>query len=253
MSEKRHVLVLGGTGEAVKLADRAARDWRVTYSLAGRTQAPSLPSSVEVRSGGFGGADALAAWIAEHRADAVIDATHPFADRIAANAAEACEKTGTPRLKLVRAPWVRHLDDDWREVPDVAAAAASLPSLGKKIFLSVGRSELAAFAGVEGKSFLVRTAEPLSDCPLAGAEIVVGRGPFSLAHEVWLLRSHGIDAVVSKNSGGDATYAKVLAARELGLPVVMVARPAPPAGPAARTIADAVAWLAALPRKEDPK
>lgn len=251
MSDKPHVLVLGGTGEAVKLADRATRDWRVTYSLAGRTQAPSLPSSVTVRSGGFGGADALAAWIAENRADAVIDATHPFADRIAANAAEACAKTGTPRIKLVRAPWARHLDDDWREVPDVAAAAAALAPLGRKIFLTVGRSELAAFSPVTGKSFLVRTAEPLPECPVAGAEVVVGRGPFSLAHEVWLLRSHGIDAVVSKNSGGDATYAKILAARELGLPVVMIARPAPPAGPAAASIADALAWLAALPRRED--
>ena len=247
MSEKRHVLILGGTGEAVQLADRAARDWLVTYSLAGRTQAPTLPSSVEVRSGGFGGIDALASWIAENRADAVIDATHPFADRIAANAAEACAKTGTPRIKLVRAPWVRHLDDDWREVPDVAAAASALASLGRKIFLSVGRSELAAFAGMGGKSFLVRTAEPLPECPISDAEIVVERGPFSLAHEVWLLRSHGIDALVSKNSGGDATYAKILAARELGLAVVMVARPAPPAGPAARTIADAIAWLAGLP------
>ena len=252
MPEKRHVLVLGGTGEAVKLADRAASDWRVTYSLAGRTQAPSLPSSVSVRSGGFGGAEALAAWMSENGISAVIDATHPFADRIAANAADASARTGTPRLKLVRPAWVRHLDDDWREVPDIAAAASWLAPLGRKIFLSVGRSELGAFAGIAGKSFLVRTAEPLTDCPVAGAEIVVERGPFSLAHEVWLMRSHGIDAVVSKNSGGDATYAKILAARELGLPVVMVARPLSPAGPAASTIADALAWLSALPRKEDP-
>lgn len=246
MADRPHILILGGTGEALSLATAAAGRARVTYSLAGRTQSPALPAGVAVRVGGFGGADALADWIREAAVDAVVDATHPFAAQIAANARTACDAANVPRIKLVRPAWTRHIDDDWREVPDSNAAAVALGGLGRRVFLSVGRQDLAAFAGLAEKTVLLRTAEPLEDLPLPGALCIVGRGPFTLARERALLRTHLIDVVVSRNAGGEATYAKIVAAREIGLPVIMIARPAPPPGPVAETPEDILDWIARL-------
>lgn len=248
MADRPHLLILGGTGEALALADAARAGWRITYSLAGRTQRPAVPEGVEVRTGGFGGADALADWLRAGDVAALVDATHPFADTIAANAAAACDAAGVPRLKLLRPAWAPLPGDDWRDAANLADAATRLSGLGQDIFLSVGRRDLGAFAGVSGKRFLVRTVDPLAAPPLAGARCICGRGPFSVADEISLLREYGIAAVVSKNAGGDATYAKIEAARSLGLPVVMIRRPAPPQGDKEGDIVEdadaATNWLA---------
>lgn len=245
----KRVLILGGTAEAAALARALAEDARVatTTSLAGRTRAPGeLPGAV--RRGGFGGAQALADYLKAQSFDLLVDATHPFAARISRNAAQACAAAGVPRLVLSRPPWTAREGDRWTPVPDTEAAAAALPGLGpglgRRVFLTIGRQELSAFAGLTGIWFLVRLVEPPEDpIPLDDFRLVLGRGPFSLAQETALLRAQGIEAVVSKNSGGAGTYAKIEAARVLGLPVVMVARPALPAGETVESVAAALAWI----------
>jgi precorrin-6A/cobalt-precorrin-6A reductase len=195
-----------------------------------------------VRVGGFGGAEGLARFLAERRIDRVIDATHPFAAQIGAHAEQACREARVPRLRLLRPPWTREPGDHWIEVADLAEAARRLPELGRRAFLTVGHQDLGAFAGLD-LWFLVRTIEPLGRSSLRRAEWIAGRGPFGLEDEVALLRAHAIDVLVSKASGGSATYAKLVAARQLGLPVVMVRRPPPPPGPVAHSVAAALAWL----------
>ena len=245
MAEQVKVLILGGTAEAAALARALAEDARVaaTTSLAGRTRAPGeLPGAV--RRGGFGGAQALADYLRQEGIDLLVDATHPFAARIGRNAAQACAAAGVPRLVLTRPPWTAREGDRWIPVPDAEAAAAALSGLGRRVFLTIGRQELAAFTGLTDIWFLVRLVEPPEQpIPLDDFHLVLGRGPFSLAQETALLRAQGIEAVVSKNSGGPSTYAKIEAARALGLPVVMVARPAPPAGETVESVAAALAWI----------
>jgi precorrin-6A/cobalt-precorrin-6A reductase len=148
-----------------------------------------------------------------------------------------------PRLRLLRPPWPKQEGDRWHEVDDLAAAAALLPQIGARAFLTVGQKELAAFAGLERVWFLVRTIEPPADLPLKRALCLQARGPFVLPDELTLLRAHKIDVLVTKASGGEATYAKLAAARALGLPVIMVRRPPPPAGPVVSSVAAALAWL----------
>ncbi len=228
MGESRRVLILGGTGEAVALAERLAHDPRfaVTTSLAGVTQSPRRPEG-SLRIGGFGGPEGLAAYLRDQAIDAVIDVTHPFAARISAHAVEACAATGTALLRLRRPPWTPEPGDRWIEVRDVTAAAERLPERGARAFLSVGRQELAAFASCRDTWFLVRLIEPPEGgLPLANATLLQARGPFRTADEVALLTAHAIAVVVTKNSGGAATYGKIAAARHLGLPVLMIARPA---------------------------
>ncbi len=239
------VLILGGTAEAAALARSLAEEARVavTTSLAGRTRAPAeLPGAV--RRGGFGGAQALADYLKVQSFDLLVDATHPFAARISRNAAQACAAAGVPRLVLTRPPWTAREGDRWTPVPDAQAAAAALPGLGRRVFLTIGRQELSAFAALTDVWFLVRLVEPPEDpIPLEDFRLVLGRGPFSLARETALLREHGIEAVVSKNSGGAGTYAKIEAARALGLPVVMVERPALPDGETVESVAATLAWI----------
>jgi precorrin-6A/cobalt-precorrin-6A reductase len=237
------VLILGGTAEAVALAEAcvARRGLEVISSLAGRTRTPVLPPG-EVRSGGFGGAEGLARFLVERGIDRVIDATHPFAVQIGANAEQASRQVGVPRLRLLRAPWPREPGDRWVEVADLGEAARRLPELGRRAFLTVGHRDLEAFAGLD-VWFLVRTIEPPGPSALPRVEWIAGRGPFDVAHEIALLRAHGIDVLVTKASGGEATYAKLVAARRLGLPVVMVRRPLPPPGPVVDSVEAALAWL----------
>ncbi len=239
------VLILGGTAEAAALARDLAEEPRVaaTTSLAGRTRAPaSVPGRVRV--GGFGGAAALADYLKTRAVDLLIDATHPFAARISRNAAQACAAAGVPRLVLTRPPWAARDGDRWTRVADAGSAAAALPALGRRVFLTIGRQELAAFAALGGLWFLVRLVEPPEDpIPLEDFRLVLGRGPFSLAQETALLRAQGIEVVVSKNSGGSGTYAKIEAARALDLPVVMVERPPLPEGETVETAAAARAWI----------
>jgi precorrin-6A/cobalt-precorrin-6A reductase len=213
----------------------------VISSLAGRTRAPAVPPG-EVRIGGFGGAGGLARFLAERGVDRVIDATHPFAVQIGAHAEQACRKAGVPRLRLLRPPWTPGPGDHWVEVADLAEAARRLPELGRRVFLTVGHQDLGAFAGLD-LWFLVRTIEPPGVLPLRDAQWLAGRGPFAIEDELRLLRAHAIDVLVSKASGGVATYAKLAAARQLGLPVVMIRRPPPPPGPLVDSIEAALAWL----------
>jgi precorrin-6A/cobalt-precorrin-6A reductase len=243
-----HLLILGGTAEAGALARavlaRFGEAVRVTTALAGRTERPG-PIPGEIRIGGFGGAAGLADYLVAQRIDRLIDATHPFAARISTAARLACAATGVPRLLLLRPPWQRHPLDRWIEVERMDAAAAVITRLARRAWLTVGSGDIACFAGVTGVRFLVRLiAPPRQPLPLRFHEIVLGRGPFTLAGERHLLQRHAVDVLVTKASGGAATEAKIIAARELSLPVVMIRRPPPEPGEAVDTIAAALAWLA---------
>lgn len=242
------VLVLGGTAEARRLAAALQRDPSVTVtsSLAGRVAVPALPCG-DVRIGGFGGPEGLAAWLRGHGTDAVVDATHPFAARMTANAVAATAATGVPLLLLRRPGWTQGPGDSWHRVPDAAAAAALLPGLGRRVFLATGSGDLAAFAHVDAW-FLLRAVDPPPPPLPPRHHLVLARGPFTADAERALLREHRIDVLVARDSGGDLTAAKLVAARELGLPVVLLDRPPAPDAPAVATVEEAVAWLAALPR-----
>ncbi|ROR37420.1 cobalt-precorrin-6A reductase [Kitasatospora cineracea] len=243
-----HVLILGGTSEARRLADALAADpaLRVTSSLAGRVAQPRLPAG-EVRIGGFGGPAGLAAWLRAHAVDVLLDATHPFAERISRNAALAAADTGTPLLALRRPSWTAQDGDRWHPVPSLAAAADALPALGTRVFLTTGRQGIGAFAHLDGLMFLARSVEPPVPPMPAVTEVLLERGPFTLDGERALLRAHRIEVLVTKDSGSAATAPKLTAARELGLPVVVVERPAAPAGVrTAPDVAGAVAWVGGL-------
>ncbi|MFD8644102.1 cobalt-precorrin-6A reductase [Streptomyces zaomyceticus] len=223
-----HILILGGTTEARALAGLLHGEVRVTSSLAGRVANPRLPEG-EVRIGGFGGVDGLVEWIGGHAVDAVIDATHPFAERISFNAARAAATAHVPLLALRRPGWVPEEGDHWVPVPSLEAAAGALDGLGERVFLTTGRMGLAAFAD-RPEWFLVRSVDA-PDAPVpARAEILLDRGPFTLDGERELLARHRIDVLVTKDSGGAATAPKLTAAREAGLPVVVVRRPPVPEG-----------------------
>jgi precorrin-6A/cobalt-precorrin-6A reductase len=240
------LLILGGTAEARVLAGALAGQdgLDVTSSLAGRTPDPRLPAG-HVRSGGFGGAEGLARWLREQRTDAVIDATHPFAGAISRHAAHAARAAGVPLLALRRPGWTQGPGDRWHWADTVAEAAALLPALGRRPFLTTGRQDLAAFADLP-LHFLARSVAPPHPPLPARCDLVLDRGPFTLDAERGLLREHRIDVVVTKDSGGPATAPKLTAAREAGLPVLVVRRPPPP--PGVRTVTDldaALAWLSA--------
>ncbi|GAA2821120.1 cobalt-precorrin-6A reductase [Saccharopolyspora taberi] len=239
----KRVLVLGGTGEARELAQLLADrpGLRVTSSLAGRVRDPLLPAG-EVRVGGFGGADGLAEWLRRERIDAVVDATHPFARNITGNAVTAAERTGVPALVLRRPAWEPGPGDDWRPVGSLSEAAELLPGLGERIFLTTGRQGLAHFAALD-LWFLVRAVDPPEPPLPARTTTVLARGPFTVDDERALLREHRIDVLVTKNSGGAMTAAKLTAARELGVPVVVVQRPPQPAAPSADSAGAAAEWL----------
>ena len=221
------LLILGGTTEATALADAlAARaDVVPTLSLAGRTARPTVPA-VPFRVGGFGGSEGLAGYLEGERVDAVIDATHPFAARISAHAVAACERTRTPLARFTRPPWTPRAGDRWQIVSDLHAAAEALGPESRRVFLTTGRLELGPFRMAPQHHYLLRTidAPPEADLP-RNSDLVLARGPFVQADEESLMRQHRIDVLVSKNSGGGAGMSKLDAARELGLPVVMVERP----------------------------
>ncbi|GAA2734641.1 cobalt-precorrin-6A reductase [Streptomyces nogalater] len=226
-----HVLILGGTTEARRLAEllHGTPGLKLTNSLAGRVASPRLPPG-ETRVGGFGGVGGLTAWLREHGVDAVVDATHPFATTIGFHAARATAATHLPLLALRRPGWVPVKGDRWHEVGSLDEAARELPALGRRVFLTTGRMGLAAFADLDDLWFLVRSVDaPEPPHPLR-MEVLLDRGPFTLDGERELLRRHRIDVVVTKDSGGAATAPKLTAAREAGLPVVVVRRPPVPEG-----------------------
>jgi precorrin-6A/cobalt-precorrin-6A reductase len=238
------VLVLGGTAEARELAGALHADGvEVVSSLAGRVSRPRLPAG-EVRVGGFGGPEGLASWLREHAVEAVVDATHPFAERISASAARACRAAGVELLRLERPGWTERPGDRWHWVDELAQAAELVPRLGRRVLLTTGRQGLAAFAGVDSAWFLIRCVDP-PDAPLPPrSEVLLDRGPYELSRELELIDRHGIEVVVTKHSGGAHTSAKLDAARERELPVVIVRRPPRPDVPTVATVTDALAWLA---------
>ena len=240
-------MILGGTAEARVLAGLVAGEagLDVVTSLAGRTPDPRLPAG-EVRVGGFGGGEGLAGWLAEWRADAVVDATHPFAAAISRHAAYAARAAGVPLLALRRPGWSAGEGDRWHWADTVADAAGLLPGLGRRPFLTTGRQDLAAFAGL-ALHFLARSVAPPPPPLPAHCHVLLDRGPFTLDAERALLREHRIDVLVTKDSGGTATAAKLTAAREAALPVLVVRRPPlPPGVPAVTTPAAAAHWLRTL-------
>jgi precorrin-6A/cobalt-precorrin-6A reductase len=248
------VLVLGGTSEARELAAELAGrpGLRVISSLAGRVRDPVLPAG-EVRIGGFGGAAGLAAWARAEGIDAVVDATHPFAETISAHAAGACAQAGLPLLRLTRPAWDPRDGDDWHGAGSLAEAAKMLPGLGTRVFLTTGRQSLASFAALDRLWFLIRCVDPPAAPMPARCEVLLARGPYEREAERALMRRFRIDVLVTKNSGGQLTAGKLDAARELGIPVVMVARPDP--GPVASVPAagDAARWvLSRVPRAGRP-
>lgn len=234
------ILILGGTGEARELARRVTAlglpGGGVVSSLAGRVSNPALPVG-EVRIGGFGGVDGLAQWLRDNEVSAVVDATHPFARQITANAFEACGRVGVPFLILRRPGFTPQ--DGWTWVDTVAEAARNLP--GERVFLTTGRQDLAEFARCP-QWFLARMVEPPEPPVPQRIEVLLSRGPFTVDGELELMRSREIDVLVTKDSGGSMTSAKLEAARQLGVPVVIVRRPPLPP---AETVADvdaAVRW-----------
>jgi precorrin-6A/cobalt-precorrin-6A reductase len=242
----KKLLILGGTGDALRLSMQAsALDLVVIYSLAGRTAQARMDhdgNAAQIRVGGFGGVSGLVAYLQQENIDLVIDATHPFAHQISGNAAAAAAICGLPRLLLQRSAWEPVAGDRWLSVQSHADAAALLPGLAQRIFLTIGRQELNCYAHLSELWFLMRSIDPPSD-PVPPGVVLLEQGPFALAAEQNLLQQHQIELIVSKNSGGSATYAKIVAARELGLPVVMVERPVMPVGDQVSTVGEALQWL----------
>jgi precorrin-6A/cobalt-precorrin-6A reductase len=239
------VLILGGTTEARGLAERLAKraDLEIVLSLAGRTMSPA-PLPVPVRRGGFGGAAGLAHYLIEQRIDAMVDATHPYAKIMSVNAAAAARKSGIAFIALRRPAWLVVSGDRWDEAADVGEAVRKLGDRPRRVFIALGRNELAPLVNAPQHFYLIRSVDPV-DPPLAlpRAAYVRGRGPFSEADDRALLVHHAIDIVVAKNSGGAASYGKIAAARMLGIPVIMLRRPPAPEAPAVETVGDAIAWL----------
>jgi precorrin-6A/cobalt-precorrin-6A reductase len=243
----RRLLVIGGTGDAAKLVRLAAERFgdrlEITTSLAGRTCAPApLPGAVRI--GGFGGASGLARWIIENDVEFVIDATHPFAAVISENTRTACASAGATRLVLGRAQWTAEPGDRWLPVSDADAAARLLPKVGHRPFLTVGGRDISSFSVLGSVHIVVRLIdEPPEPLPLVSYALVRGRGPFEREPEQKLLKQYAIDVVVTKNSGGQATYAKIEAARYARIPVIMIERPPAVEGERVEHPKDALSWI----------
>ncbi|MEB3829692.1 cobalt-precorrin-6A reductase [Phormidium sp. CCY1219] len=245
MRKPKRVLILSGTGEGLKLAARASKleGLQPIASLAGRTR-QSVNCSIPTRIGGFGGVSGLREYLREQQIDLLIDATHPFAAQMSWNAAIAAGQENIPHVMLLRPAWEQTVGDRWVEVQNHEAAAGVLPGLAPRLFLTIGRQELASYAHLSHLWFLMRiVTPPPGDMRLPPGIVLAQRGPFSLAEERSLLRRYDIGAIVTKNSGGDATYPKIMAAREFGLPVVMIQRPSLPQTERIGDIDSALCWL----------
>ena len=241
-------LLLGGTTEASLMA-RALAEAGIdaVFSYAGRTGAPRA-QPLPTRVGGFGGVAGLMAYLRAEGISHVIDATHPFAAGMSRNAIAACATLGVPLIALERAPWAAGEGDDWTHVPDIPAAAAALPVEAERVFLAIGRMHLADFAGQPQHRYLLRLVDaPEGPLPLPQAEAVIASGPFTLEEDLALLRGHRIQRIVAKNAGGVGARAKLEAARALGLPVVLIDRPALPLRATAGTVEAVLHWLAHTP------
>lgn len=238
------MLILGGTTLGRELA-AAVHSLPVDciYSLAGRTTPKSLPE-VQVRIGGFGGAEALADYLRDENISMVIDATHAYAAQISANAEAACEAANVPLFRLQEPPWQQQDGDHWIPVADVAAARDAAANIAQRVFVTTGRQSAAEFANDSSCWWLLRMVPTTDTLPqLANGDYVFERGPFDLDNERQLLRGHDVEAIISKNAGSEATYAKIIAARELSLPVIMIERPEAADVTQVATVIDAIEWL----------
>ncbi len=240
-----NLLVLGGTTEATALC-RALSEAGVagTISFAGRVARP-VRQPLPQRIGGFGGISGLRAYLQREKITHVVDATHPFAARMSANAVAACAQADVPLLALSRAPWQPQVSDSWIRVPDMAGAVAALNGPARRVMLAIGRMHLQEFAPNPQHFYLLRLVDPPANPPPFPDHVVlVDRGPFSEAGDLALMQRHKIDLVVSKNAGGTGAYAKIAAARALNLPVIMIDRPALPPRPEAHATAQVLDWIA---------
>jgi precorrin-6A/cobalt-precorrin-6A reductase len=239
------ILLLGGTTEAGLMAQAIAKAGLAgVYSYAGRTEAP-MGQPIHMRVGGFGGVAGLRAYLVAEGISHVIDATHPFAAQMSGNAVAACAAQAVPLIALERAPWVAGEDDRWTPVADLAAAVDALAGPPKRVFLAIGRQHLDPFAAQPQHRYLLRLVDaPSGPLPLPLADVVVARGPFDVKTDTALMQQHGTEIVVAKNAGGKGAVAKIVAARALELPVVMIERPALPERRVARSVAEVMAWLA---------
>ena len=238
------VLVLGGTLDASRLAQalvQAGVDG--IFSYAGRTQAP-VAQPLPTRVGGFGGVAGLQAFLQTERITHVVDATHPFAAQMSSNAVQACAEAGVPLLALERPAWQAQAGDVWQHVPDIAAAVQALPAEPARVFLAIGRQHVAPFLACAQHWYLLRLVDSVLDVPAERGHVVLDRGPFTLAGDRGLLQAHGITHVVSKNSGGAGAQAKLTAARERGLPVILIDRPFIAARPTVGTVDQVLQWIA---------
>ncbi len=212
------------------------------YSYAGRTEVP-MGQPIHMRVGGFGGVEGLIAYLTDQSITHVIDATHPFAAQMSTHAVAACAATGTPLIALERAPWVPGEGDRWTHVADIPAAVAALHGPPQRVFLAIGRQHIEAFAAQPQHRYLLRLVDQPSGPLPFPAELVVARGPFDVAGDTALMRKHGTEVIVAKNAGGKGAVAKIAAARALGLPVLMIDRPAVPPRRVAHGVAGVMAWL----------
>ncbi|PWR18163.1 cobalt-precorrin-6A reductase [Zavarzinia aquatilis] len=237
-------LILGGTLDAGRLARAlAAAGIDGRYSYAGRTQAPAA-QPLPTRIGGFGGVAGLVDYLEREGISHLIDATHPFAASMSAHAAAAAEIARVPLIALERAPWTPGRGDRWQSVPDMAGAARALGLEGRRVFLAIGRQHVADFAVAPRHHYLLRLVDaPDGPLPLPDATVILGRGPFTVEDDRALMVEHGIDIVVAKNAGGDGARAKLDAARALGLPVIMIDRPALPPRRLTESVDEVLAWL----------
>lgn len=247
------VLLLGGTTEASVLAQLlAGAGIDAVFSYAGRTAAP-LAQPLPQRVGGFGGIDGLRSYLEAEGISHVVDATHPFASTMTANAVAACRAAGLPLLGLERPPWHPVTGDRWTHVPDAKAAAAALPDLPARVFLAIGRQSLAAFADRPRHHYLLRLVDPPDRLPLPHTTVILARGPFDAGADRALLTRHRITHVVAKNAGGAGASAKLTAARSLGLPVILIDRPVVPPRDVVGSADLVLAWLHQLrPAKPGP-
>ncbi|MEM1342721.1 MAG: cobalt-precorrin-6A reductase [Pseudomonadota bacterium] len=239
-----NLLILGGTTEASRLGQAVAEaGLRGQVSLAGRVARPKR-QPLPMRVGGFGGVAGLIGFLRTEKISHIIDATHPFASQMSHNAARAAQETGLPLVAFTRPPWQPGPGDDWVCVPDIDAAARSLDGPAERIMLAVGRMHLSTFAISPQHDYLLRLVDPPDGpLPLPRCQVVLDRGPFTLAGDLALMRAHGIQRVISKNAGGTAAIAKLEAARELGLPVTMIERPRQPQRTEITRLEDVMAWI----------
>ncbi len=238
-----NILLLGGTTEASNMARALAQvGLPATYSYAGRTESPA-DQPIPVRIGGFGGVEGLVTWLRQTATTHVIDATHPFAAQMSANAVAACAILGLPLVALERPAWAPRAGDLWTHVADIDGAVAALPLRPARVFLAIGRQHLAPFAALP-HHFILRLVDPPEQPPLPDCTILIARGPFGVAGDTALLHSHRVTHVVAKNAGGQGAQAKLDAARALSVPVILIDRPAQPAGrQVVGSVAEVLAWL----------